>query len=480
MSDADLMVSGLPEDQQTVVSRLYKKLTGLDDRNALLQGLYDMERVGRRVETIAPQYYRLGLTLGWSGKAVDLLSRRCRLDKFVWPDGDVDSLGMREFAESNALRSEIRGAGTSSLIFGPAFLINTVGGEGEAPSLLHVKNARNATGTWNARTRRLDDLLSITRWTDDGRDVLAFALYLTNLTVSCSRDALGARWSVDQQEHSWGMPAEVMVYRQAPGRDFGYSRITPAARALHFAAIRELARLEGHSDVYSYPMMVLFGASEKLFQNADGSQKTAWQIALGRVFGIPDRAPDDPNSTDDSLDRADLKYIQAASPEPRLATLNALAKLFARETSLPDSSFALTDTANPTSADSYVQSREDLIGEAEGATDDWSTPVRRAVVRGLAIQNGLTEVPAEWLSIEPRWRSPVFLSRAAEADAGAKQVAAYPALADTEVGLELLGLDRQQIERVMAERRRLNGRATLDALRSQAGSPALPVPNVGS
>ena len=124
-------------------------------------------------------------------------------------------------------------------------------------------------------------------------------------------------------------------------------------------------------------------------------------------------------------------------------------------------------------------SREDLIGEAEGATDDWSTPVRRAVVRGLAIQNGLTEVPAEWLSIEPRWRSPVFLSRAAEADAGAKQVAAYPALADTEVGLELLGLDRQQIERVMAERRRLNGRATLDALRSQAGSPALPVPNVG-
>jgi hypothetical protein len=56
-------------------------------------------------------------------------------------------------------------------------------------------------------------------------------------------------------------------------------------------------------------------------------------------------------------------------------------------------------------------------------------------------------------SIEPRWRNPRFLSRAAEADAGMKTLTAMPWLAETEVGLELLGLDEQQIVRAMAERR---------------------------
>jgi hypothetical protein len=53
------------------------------------------------------------------------------------------------------------------------------------------------------------------------------------------------------------------------------------------------------------------------------------------------------------------------------------------------------------------------------------------------------EVPAEWATIQPKWRDPRFLSRAAAADAGMKQLTAIPWLAETEVGLELLGLDEQ-------------------------------------
>ena len=71
-------------------------------------------------------------------------------------------------------------------------------------------------------------------------------------------------------------------------------------------------------------------------------------------------------------------------------------------------------------------------------------------------------IPAEWLSIDAKWRSPVYLSRAAQADAGAKQLAAVPWLAETEVGLELLGLDEQQIQRALADKRRARGSAVLD------------------
>ena len=210
-------------------------------------------------------------------------------------------------------------------------------------------------------------------------------------------------------------------------------------------------------DIYTIPQLIMLGASDAMFKNADGSYKASWQIALGRFLGIPD---DD----DAENGRADIKHIPAQSPEPHLAQLNALAKLEAREYDLPDSDFALTDMANPTSADSYNASRENLIAEAEGATDDWSVPIRRTVARALAIQNGESSIPKEWASIDTKWRNPVYLSRAAAADAGAKQVGAIEWLKETEVGLELVGLTSQQIELAVSQRKKNMGRQSAQAI----------------
>lgn len=234
---------------------------------------------------------------------------------------------------------------------------------------------------------------------------------------------------------------------------------------LQDAAVRALVRMEGHMDIYSIPQLVLLGASESIFKNADGSQKASWQVALGRVFGVPD-------DEDAKNPRADVKQFSAQSPEAHLAQLNALAKLTAREFELSDADFALTDMANPTAADSYSEAREGLIAEAWGATQDWSISIRRTVMRALAIQNNLDEIPAEWRSIDTDWRDPRFLSRSAAADAGQKQLQAVPWLAETEVGLELLGLDDQQIKRALAERTRSQGRRLVEAIvnGSNAGS----------
>jgi len=188
------------------------------------------------------------------------------------------------------------------------------------------------------------------------------------------------------------------------------------------------------------------------------------------VFGIPDN--DDATFPQNA--RADAKQFSAESPEPHLADLNALAKLMAREMDMSDADFALTDMANPTSEGSYSEARENLIAEAEGATDDWSVSVRRSVIRALAIQNGRDDVPHEWQSIDTKWRDPRFLSKAAAADAGAKQIGSVPWLAETEVGLELLGLDPQQIERALAEKRRNAGRAVLAALAPKPQANAVP------
>ena len=445
------------EEEQHTLDELLERLAAKQTRNLLRASYYDGRRAILQVGTVIPPiYYRLGIVLGWSAKAVDILARRCNLDTFVWPDGDLSSLGFSEVWEDNSLGSEISAAMVSSLIHGTAFLINTAGDpkEHEPAGLIHVKDAMSATGEWNARSRRLENLLSVTRCDERG-DIESLALYLDGETITAERE--DGEWFTERTSHDWGVPAEPLVYKPRPGRPFGSSRISRPVMSLHDQALRTIIRMEGHADVYSFPEMWMLGANENIFKNSDGTAKASWQVMLGRIKGIPD-------DEDATVPRADVKQFAASSPAPHLAQLNALAKLFARETSLPDSALAIADMANPTSAESYDASQNELIAEAEGATDDWAPPLRRALVRALAMANGETTVPDEWRSISAKFRSPRFLSRAAQADAGLKQLTAVPWLAETEVGLELLGLSDQQIKRAMSDYRRSGGSAALRAI----------------
>lgn len=450
MTDGSIRVTGLTDDENRLVNRLAEQLRDRRRRNKLRTDLYDDGKIAlEQISTvIPPQYHNLGLALGWATKGVDGLGRRCKLDRMAWVDGDLDSLGMRQLADENFLFSELGQGQTDSLIHGVSFLITTQGVEGEPRALVHAKDAMNATGDWDPRARRMQNLLSITD--RDGDRITGFVLYVKNQTITADRT--GGKWEVSRSAHPWGVPVDPLIYRPRASKRLGRSRITRAAISHQKAAIRELIRLEGHMDVYSMPQLLLLGAAESVFKNADGSQKQSWQIALGRVLGIPD---------DDDADnpRADVKHIEASSPAPHLADLNALAKLSAREYDLADSDFALTDIANPTSADSYSEARESLIAEAEEATDFWSVSVRRSVTRALAIRNGLSEIPAAWSSITTDYRDPRFLSRAAVADAGMKQLAAVPWLAETRVGMKLLGLTEQQIDEALKERTANAGRA---------------------
>jgi hypothetical protein len=162
---------------------------------------------------------------------------------------------MADLTEWNSLKTEINAALIASLQHGPAFLVNTRGDEsiGEPPSLIHVKDALNATGEWNPRKRRLDNLLSITGRDGDGK-VTSLALYLDGVTITAEKDSSG--WSVDRTEHPWGVPAEVMAYKPQPRRPFGASRISRPIMSLHDQGLRTVIRMEGNADVYSFPQMV--------------------------------------------------------------------------------------------------------------------------------------------------------------------------------------------------------------------------------
>lgn len=466
--DSSLTVPGLSDDEQDTLNRLIAQLKAKQPRNLLRQRLYDNQEIARRIgDTIPAQYYTMGIVLGWTGKAVDALGRRCTLERFVWADGDLDELGSRKVWDDNNLRTEINSAKVSSLIHGPAFLVNTEGEGDEPKSLIHVRDALSATGDWNPRRRRMDNLLSVLG-RDEAGHVTEFALYLDGLTIT--GELVDGKWRVDHQEHPWGVPVEVMAYQPRVGRAMGKSRITRPLIGLQKSAVRALIRTEGHMDIFSYPDFWLLGALAKDVKGENNANVAAMAAALGRIRGIPDLPADDPNARDNELDRADIKQFPASAPTPNLAWLNTLAKLAAREASLPDSALAITDFANPTSADSYDASQYELIAEADGAVEDWSPAVKRTHLRALAILNDETEIPQEWQTIEPQWRDRRYVSPSAQADAGSKIVPLI-AQAQSEVELELLGLDEQQIRRVMAEKRRAQGQRTLAQIAALRGAP---------
>lgn len=462
-------VAGLSSNEQQTLNALLTSLKAKTPRNLLRSAYYDGRNAVRDLGiSMPPSFRQVATVLGWSAKAVDILNRRCTLKGFTVPGLADADLGLDELWASNYLQTEAPQAGVSSLIHAVSFLIATQGDEtnGEPPVLITAKDGLSGTGQWDRRQRRLLSFLSILDVDDDGSPT-AMALYLPDLNISMSKAA--GRWSVeDRRSHVYGVPVEPLIYKPRLSRPFGSSRISRAVMSLHDSAVRTVIRSEVSAELYSVPQRVLLGADESAFKNADGTVKTAWQAILGRVWAIPD-------DEDAASPRADIKEFTQGTQDPHVAQLRAWAQLFAGETSIPIASLGISTDANPASAEAYYASREDLIAEAEGTTDEWASPWQRTMVRSLQMLNGWDEVPAEVRRLQVLWRNPATPSRAAAADAAAKTLAEFPWLAETELGLELYGFDRQFIDRAMAEKRRVGGSAALRAIvnAAQSGQPVV-------
>jgi hypothetical protein len=460
-----LTITDLDTDEQATLNLLIDRLKDKTPRNLLRAAYYDGKNAVRDLGiSTPPSMRRVAMVLGWSAKAVDVLNRRCNLDGFVIPGVSTADLGLDEIWDANYLDTEAPLAGVSSLIHAAAFLIATQGDTeaGEPPVLITARDALSGTGEWDRRRRSMRSFLSIIDTDDDGNPT-DLALYLPNLNITATKDR--GTWVVDRREHAFGLPVEPLVYQPRLGRPFGSSRISRAVMSLHDSAIRTVLRSEVTAEFYSAPQRWLLGADESAFKNPDGTQKSTWQAIVGRVWAISDD-----EDAEEGKQRATVGQFPQATQQPHVDQLRAWAALFAGETSIPVTSLGISTDANPTSAEAYYASREDLISEAEGTTDGWTPAWKRTVLRALQMLNGWDEIPTEMMGLQPKWRSPATPSRAAAADAASKTLDKFPWLADTELGLELYGFDQPFIDRAMAEKRRQGGSAALRAITTAAAA----------
>lgn len=461
-----ITILDLTHQEQKALDVLMTQWRSKRARNNLRTAFYDMKNSERSLfsEQIPSVVRRRRFVLGWSAIAVDKLNRRCNLDGFYDERGeDLDALGLDEVVEANRLTSEVSQSGLASLMHGPAFMVTTQGdrGAGEPDVLVHGRSAEVSTGVWDVRRRAVSSFLSITATSDDGEPT-AMTMYLDGLNVSM--DKRDGRWFVGRRTHSYGVPVDPLRYHPRLGRPFGSSRITPTVMSLHMQALGAMIRADVNGEAYSLPRYMLLGAGEEAFRNADGSPKPTWQAAWDAVWAIGD----DPDA-DPSLARAEVKQFHGQSPEPQNAQLRMLGQMLSGETGVPLGELGMPGEANPTSAEALLVSRDDLIAESRLTMRDWSPDLSSMVRRVLEMKNRRA-LPD--LRPRPRWEDPVLSSPAAKADAGMKVLTAQPWLGETEVGLEILGLSRDQIDRAMADRRRVQGRAILDRLVPEQPAPA--------
>lgn len=449
-----------------MLQRLINQWASKRARNLLRSTYFDGKNVLRDLGiSIPPQLKAVETVLGWPAKAVGTLASRCNFDGFVLPGEQQDPFDLGGLFADNNMDVELPQAIASSLIHATAFLTVTPGdtSAGEPEVLIMARSAKHGTGIWDRRTRSLKAALSVVDIDDRGVPT-EFVMYQRD-KVSTFRRGNG-KWSVEQQVNRTGRVwVEPLTFRPELDRPFGHSRISRAVMSLTDSGVRTILRSEVSAEFFSSPQRYALGAEEGAF----AGDAAKWKAVMGRMLSI---------SRDEEGEVPTVGQFPQQSMEPHLAHLRALAAMFAGETGVPVSSLGIIHD-NPSSADAIYAAKEDLVVEANAANRVWGSALRRAATTAVMLRDGLTEAPGELRALQAKWRNPATPSVVSASDAMLKQVQAIPWIAESDVALESMGYDQATIERLVADRRRAQGRVTVAGLRSAAAAPAAePEPEV--
>lgn len=464
-------VRGLTEDDAALMARLVKQWQAKRARNALRRQYRDMQVNVAFLGASVPPYMRdqLDIVCGWPDKAVTSLASRCMWDGVTSPSGEEDPLGAMSLLHANRFDLLVPELVDATLTYCCSFVVALPGDPvaGDPDVVVTGADALWATGLWDVRRRGLEAGLLVDSADDTGKPTSVLLLTAEHVT----RLALGDRgWvAVARMDHSLGrVPMEPLPYRPALGRPFGRSRISREVMSITDRVVRAGFRTEVSSDLYAAPALLLLGADETMFQDAQGEKVPLWSWYMGRLKSLP---------KDEDGDKPDLQVIPQQSMEPFLAMKRALAAEFASATSLPISALGIVQD-NPSSAEAIYAAKEDLVVEAMNTTRSIGYGLNRIVQDAICLRDGIpvSEMGDEVRNLATRWRNPAMPSVVSQSDAMVKQIGAIPELAQTDVALEELGYSAEQIVRIRSQIRRAQAGGVLDRLLASSPAPAAPAP----
>lgn len=454
-------VRDLTDDELKTFNKLLHQLNQHKRRNKLRDRYGDSKKTLDQVGfSIPPHMASFQAVLGWPDKSCGVLTRRLRPRLFaVAGESSLLEDVNTHFGSSDVQLVE-RMAIEAAARHGAAFVFTSKGdtSTGE-PEVIHsVCSALTATALQDPRSRRVVAALEVV---DNG-----FNLNLPGYTLFVGRK--GNQWRV--LEDFLTTPGRVLCTPYVIGgrvdRPFGKSRITRPVMALTDMAVRVMLRQEVSAEFFSSPQRYMLGATEDMFVGPDGEPRTGWEAILGGMQVVPDDEDKYENQ------RVTVGQFAQMSMQPHSDHLRSVAMMFSGETSIPASYLGILHD-NPSSAEAIIAHEAELVSIAESEID-WLSSARVTLAQNaIAVMAGTEFTAAEATEIyrfSPLWNDPSTPTRAATADAMAKELGALPWMVESDVALEGFGHDGPTIERLKADRRRAVVGSLFGRLDQQAGT----------
>ena len=439
--------AGLSEQDRdacwTLLELYRKKLT----RNTLRDRYYSMHQAPRDLGiSVPPNLRRLEQVIGWPAKAVDALAARSQFDGFVCADEDVQD-ALQGIVAAQGLRRRYRKAVKSELKHSCAFLAVTAGDAGEP--VISAYPATASAALWSDRMNRIAcGMVVVDRdRTAHGDGEPTWVDLYTDESVTSIRRGPGGRWSATVAEHGMGRCLmEPLAHEATLERPFGTSRITRAVMNITDDAMRASVRSEVSAEFFTSPQKYLLGADRDAL-----GDKSKWDAYIGNLFAI---------SKDRDGDVPQFGQLSQGSMQPHVDYMRSLAARFSGETDVPMSELGVVSD-NPSSAEAIYAAKEPLVVDAQNLNADNGDALANVAYMALAVERGTdfaTEAGAG-LAVQARFRNPAMPSIVSQADAMTKMIAAIPWLAESDVALEELGFNADQITRLRSDRAKATSRA---------------------
>lgn len=460
-------VAGLDHYSQNILDQAWDQLMTRMPRNfERLVYLDGKNKLKDLAVAIPPSLVdRLEVVSGWAEKAVTEPANRTVFDGMLSSDGSDDPLGIAEELYRNRFQSEFPQAVKSSMAQSCAFLSVTPGDvtAGEPAAMMMFHSALHATGLWDRRSRSLSAGLII-NGSDDGGVPTRITLMLPDETLVVVRGVNNA-WYLEQSIPNLLDHVGLHLLPLAPDLDrpFGRARIDRRVMSMVDRAVRGGSRLDVHSELFSAMKLILLGAGESAFKDQSGNTIPMWQWTMSRLNTM---------GRDEEGELPKLEQVRAESPEPHIAGLRQLASEFSGHTGVPLGSLGIAQD-NPESADAKNVAREDIVFLVEQQHTYYGDAVLRASADVATLKRGVAPSVRDLLDIELLWRRPDRATRAADADAGSKQVQTA-GLAGTPTGMRMVGMSRHEINQGVADLRR----ATVSGLLERLGNEPVVEPVV--
>jgi hypothetical protein len=129
---------------------------------------------------------------------------------------------------------------------------------------------------------------------------------------------------------------------------------------------------------------------------------------------------------------------------------------------------SLIQAINPTSAEAMASAERRLTRIADKQNVAFGRELKRAMGIAVALREGANTIPDSIRDVHPVWAPTREVSDAARADAFTKIADKVTGYADSDVGLERLGLSRDEITRLRADQRKARAQNVVDQLKIRA------------